>query len=156
MNETCNVVTIRADDDELLQVLTYHLGNDVFAINVSQVKEVLRYKIIASINDTPEYVKGIINLRTKKIKIINVHSLFGLVPEDITINTRIIIIEADGPYFGIVVDNIADVVYIYPSNIHAEYNWAAKTDSKFNQGVFYNNNRLIRLVDYSRLLSEDS
>ena len=96
MNETCNVVTIRADDDELLQVLTYHLGNDVFAINVSQVKEVLRYKIIASINDTPEYVKGIINLRTKEIKIINVHSLFGLVPEDITINTRIIIIEADG------------------------------------------------------------
>ena len=112
MNETCNVVTIRADDDELLQVLTYHLGNDVFAINVSQVKEVLRYKIIASINDTPEYVKGIINLRTKEITIINVHSLFGLVPEDITINTRIIIVEADGPYFGIVVDNIADVVYL--------------------------------------------
>ena len=93
-------------NDEVLQWVTYKLGEETYGINVMQVQEVLRHTEIAPVPGAPEYVLGIINLRGNVVTVIDTRSRFGLEPTDLTDNTRIVIIESDEQVVGILVDKI--------------------------------------------------
>ncbi len=81
-------------DDQVLQWVTYRLGDETYGINVMQVQEVLRYTEIAPVPGAPDYVLGIINLRGNVVTVIDTRARFGLPPEEVTDNTRIVIIES--------------------------------------------------------------
>ena len=82
-------------DDQVLQWVTYRLGDETYGINVMQVQEVLRYSEIAPVPGAPDYVLGIINLRGNVVTVIDTRARFGLPPEEVTDNTRVVIIESD-------------------------------------------------------------
>jgi len=88
-------------NDEVLQWVTYRLGEETYGINVMQVQEVLRYTEIAPVPGAPDYVLGIINLRGNVVTVIDTRARFGLPPTEITDNTRIVIIESDEQVVGI-------------------------------------------------------
>ncbi|MEF1216815.1 chemotaxis protein CheW, partial [Photobacterium damselae] len=92
-----NVAEIQQDDnrDQVLQWVTFQLEDETYGINVMQVREVLRYSEIAPVPGAPDYVLGIINLRGNVVTVIDTRSRFGLMPGDISDNTRIVIIEAE-------------------------------------------------------------
>ena len=107
----------QSSEDPILQWVTFKLDNETYGINVMQVQEVLRYTEIAPVPGAPSYVLGIINLRGNVVTVIDTRQRFGLHNAEITDNSRIVIIEADKQVVGILVDSVAEVVYLRQSEI---------------------------------------
>lgn len=141
-------------DDPVLQWVTFKLGNETYGINVMQVQEVLRYTEIAAVPGAPTYVLGIINLRGNVVTVIDTRMRFGLEPAEVTDQTRIVIIEAEQQVIGILVDSVAEVVYLRQSEIETAPNVGNEESAKFIQGVCNRDNELLILVDLNKLLSE--
>lgn len=142
-------------NDEVLQWVTFKLDTETYGINVMQVQEVLRYTEIAPVPGAPSYVLGIINLRGNVVTVIDTRSRFGLESSDITDNTRIVIIEAEKQVIGILVDSVAEVVYLKASEIDVAPNVGNDDSAKFIQGVSNRDGELLILVDLDQLLSDD-
>ena len=137
-------------NDEVLQWVTYRLGEETYGINVMQVQEVLRYTEIAPVPGAPDYVLGIINLRGNVVTVIDTRSRFGLPPTETTDNTRIVIIESDEQVVGILVDSVAEVVYLKTSEIDSAPNVGTEESAKFIQGVSNRDGELLILVDLNK------
>ncbi|MCP4321018.1 MAG: chemotaxis protein CheW [Psychromonas sp.] len=142
-------------DDEIFQRVTFQLENETYGINVMQVQEILRYSEIAAVPGAPDYVLGIINLRGNVVTVIDTRSRFGLMPADITDNSRIVIIEAEKQVIGILVDSVAEVVYLKKSEMEIAPHVGTEESSQFIQGVTNRDDGLLILVDLNKLLSED-
>jgi len=143
------------DSDEMLQWVTFKLENETYGVNVMQVQEVLRYSDIAPVPGAPSYVLGIINLRGSVVTVIDTRSRFGLMPADITDNTRVVIIESDKQVIGILVDSVAEVVYMKASEIELAPNVGTDESAKFIKGVCNRESELLILVDLDKLLSDE-
>ena len=154
MNDERKLNTTAVADDEVLQWVTYRLGDETYGINVMQVQEVLRYTEIAPVPGAPDYVLGIINLRGNVVTVIETRSRFGLAPGTTTDNTRIVIIEADEHVVGILVDSVAEVVYLKNSDIDLAPNVSTDDNTKLIQGVSNRGDELLILVDLNKLLSD--
>ena len=100
---------VNEKNGELLRWVTFKLGNEIYGVNVMQVREVLRYTDIAPVPGAPSYVLGIINLRGNVVTVIDTRARFGIPPAEVTDNTRIMIIESEKHVIGILVDSVAEV-----------------------------------------------
>lgn len=147
--------SLAVNGDEFLQWVTYKLDAETYGINVMQVQEVLRYTEIAPVPGAPDYVLGIINLRGNVVTVIDTRSKFGLHYAGITDNTRIVIIESDDQVVGILVDSVAEVVYLRSSEIDSAPNVGTEESTKFIQGVSNKDGKLLILVDLNKLLNDD-
>ncbi len=154
MNQNRNLAQNIAED-EVLQWVTFQLDRETYGINVMQVQEVLRYTEIAPVPGAPDFVLGIINLRGNVVTVIDTRSRFGLDSADITDNSRIVIIEAEKQVIGILVDSVAEVVYLRSSEIDTAPNVGTEESSKFIQGVSNRDGELLILVDLNKLLTDE-
>ena len=141
--------------DLVLQWVTFKLQEETYGINVMQVQEVLRYPDIAPVPGAPDYVMGIINLRGNVVTVIDTRARFGLPPSEVTDNSRIVIIESERQVIGIMVDSVAEVVYLKQSEIDTAPNVGTDESAKFIQGVSNRDGELLILVDLNKLLSDD-
>ncbi len=142
-------------NDEVLQWVTFRLANEVYGINVMQVQEVLRFSDIAPVPGAPSYVLGIINLRGNVVTVIDTCQRFGLPSIELTDNTRIVIIETNHQVIGILVDAVAEVVYLRHSEIETTPNVGNDDSARFIQGVCHRDDNLLILVDLNKLLGEE-
>lgn len=142
-------------DDPVLQWVTFRLDGETYGINVMQVREVLRHSEIAHVPGAPPYVLGIINLRGNVVTVIDTRHRFGLEPGEITDNTRTVVIEAEQHVIGILVDSVAEVVYLRASEIETAPNVGNEESAKFIQGVCHKNNELLILIELDKLLSDE-
>src|SRR5574344_2495310 len=154
MSQKRNVAQNLAED-EVLQWVTFQLDNEVYGVNVMQVQEVLRYTEIAAVPGAPDYVLGIINLRGNVVTVIDTRSRFGLQPAEVSDNSRIVIIEAEKQVIGILVDSVAEVVYLRASEIDVAPSVGTEESAKFIQGVSNRDGELLILVDLNKLLSDE-
>ena len=156
MKDTRNVAAVAASkDDAVLQWVTFKLDHETYGINVMQVQEVLRYTEIAPVPGAPYYVLGIINLRGNVVTVIDTRSRFGLQSAEVDDSTRIVIIEAEKQVICILVDSVAEVVYLRRSEIDNAPNVGTEESAKFIQGVSNRDNELLILVDLDKLLSDE-
>lgn len=146
--------TLKAGDDPILQWVTFKLENETYGINVMQVREVLRYSEIAPVPGSPSYVIGIINLRGNVVTVVDTRERFGLPNSDITDNTRIVILETDDQVIGILVDAVAEVVYLRQSEIEIAPNVGNDQNARYIQGVSHKNDELLILIEIKNLLSD--
>ena len=153
-NQSANNTAVDVND-EVLQWVTYRLGDETYGINVMQVQEVLRHTDIAPVPGAPEYVLGIINLRGNVVTVIDTRTRFGLEPAETTESTRIVIIESDEQVVGIMVDSVAEVVYLRSSEIDGAPNVGTEESVRFIQGVSNRDGELLILVDLNKLLSDE-
>jgi len=145
----------KASEDPVLQWVTFKLAGETYGINVMQVQEVLRYSEIAPVPGAPTYVLGIINLRGNVVTVIDTRHRFGLGSDEITDNSRIVIIEADNHVVGILVDSVAEVVYLRQSEIETAPNVGNDESAKFIQGVCHKNDELLILIELDKLLTDE-
>ncbi|OYW93262.1 MAG: chemotaxis protein CheW [Alishewanella sp. 32-51-5] len=143
------------NDDPLLQCVTFRLEDETYGINVMQVQEVLRYTEIAPVPGSPDYVLGIINLRGNVVTVIDTRARFGLPPAEVSDNTRIVIIEAEKQVIGILVDSVAEVVYLKQSEIDNAPNVGTDESARFIQGVANREGELLILVDLNKMLNDE-
>jgi len=151
VNNTAQKATIA---DPVLQWVTFRLAGETYGINVMQVQEVLRYTEIAPVPGAPGYVLGIINLRGNVVTVIDTRNRFGLQSGEMTDNTRIVIIETEGHVIGILVDSVAEVVYLRQSEVETAPNVGNDESAKFIQGVCHKNDELLILIELNKLLTD--
>ena len=141
--------------EEVFQWVTFKLENETYGVNVMQVQEALRYTEIAPVPGAPDYVLGIINLRGNVVTVIDTRLKFGLMPAEVTDSSRIIIIEAEKQVVGILVDSVAEVVYLKASEIDDAPSVGTEESARFIQGVSNRKEDLLILVDLNKLLSDN-
>lgn len=142
-------------NDPIVQWVTFHLDNEKYGIKVMQVQEVLRMTEIAPVPGAPDYVIGIINLRGNVVTVIDTRRRFGLMDEEPTDETRIVIVEADNNVVGILVDSVAAVVDLRISEVETAPNVGNDESSKYIQGVSSQGDELLILVDVNKLLNDE-
>jgi len=143
---------VSSDDDQVLQWGTFKLDDEVYGINVVQIREVLRYTEITPVPGAPVYVSGIINLRGNVVTVIDTRKRFGLPPGEINNSSRIVIVEVDSQVLGMLVDSVADVTYIKQSEVEITPNVGNSETSKFIQGVCNKNDQLLILIELERMI----
>ncbi len=147
--------TIQGDGNPLSQWVTFSLEDETYGINVMQVQEVLKMTEIAPVPGAPDYVIGIINLRGNVVTVVDTRKRFGLMPQEPTESTRIVIIEANKQVVGILVDSVAEVVELDSDEIETAPTVGNDETSKYIQGVYSHDKKLIILVDLNKFLSEE-
>ncbi len=139
-------------NDNQQQWATFQLAEELYGINVMQVKEVLRLTEIAPVPGAQHYILGIINLRGNVITVIDTRTLFGLSRSKATDNSRIIVIELSDQVVGMLVDSVAEVIYLKQSDIERAPNVGTDESTRYIQGVSYHNEELIILLDLNRMI----
>lgn len=150
-----NTAQTRSSDDPVIQLVTFHLAGETYGINVMQVQEVLRYSTIAPVPGGSFHVLGIINLRGIVVTIIDTRMLFGLPRGDINDNTRIVVIETNGHVIGMLVDSVAEVVYLRQSEIETSPSLGNEESARYIQGVYHKEGELMIILELDKLLTED-
>ncbi len=141
--------------DEVLQWVTFKLEGEAYGINVMQVQEVLRVSEITPVPGAPSYILGIINLRGNVVTVLDTRMRFGLPMYESDDASRVVIVESNGNVLGILVDSVAEVVYLRSSEIESAPNVGNDESSKYIQGVYSNEGNLLILVDVNKLLSNN-
>ena len=141
--------------DPMIQLVTFKLEEESYGVNVMQVQEVLRVTEIAPVPGAPHYVLGIINLRGNVVTVIDTRNRFGLMPAELTDNSRIVIIEGEGQVVGILVDSVAEVVELRESEIDSAPNVGNDETARYIQGVYTRNGNLLIVVDINKLLNDE-
>lgn len=141
-----------AADDQVTQWGTFRLGDEIYGVNVMQIREVLRYTEITPVPGAPYFVLGIINLRGNVVTVIDTRTRFGLSQADVDSNSRIVIVEVDKQVIGMLVDSVAEVTYLKESEIEKAPSVGNEETSKFITGVCNKNGELLILIDLERMI----
>ncbi len=139
-------------DDQVLQWATFRLGEELYGINVMQVREVLRYTEITPVPGASPFVLGIINLRGNVVTVVDTRERFGLMSEEVTEHTRIVIIEVSSQVVGLLVDSVAEVVYLSQSEIEQTPNVGNDETAKYIQGVCNKKDDLLILIELESMI----
>jgi purine-binding chemotaxis protein CheW len=147
--------TQKRQDVELMQLVTFSIGEEEFGVDILKVQEIIRTMEITKVPKAPAFVEGVINLRGKVIPIIDLRRRFGLATRDHDKNTRIIVIEINNMIVGFVVDSVSEVLRIPASTVEPPPPVVAGLESEYISGVGKLEDRLLILLDLDRLLSSE-
>ncbi len=145
--------TQKRQDAELLQLVTFSIGEEEFGVDILKVQEIIRTMEITKVPRAPAFVEGVINLRGKVIPIIDLRRRFGLQSRDHDKHTRIIVIEISNMIVGFVVDSVSEVLRIPANTVEPPPPVVAGLESEYISGVGKLEDRLLILLDLDRLLS---
>lgn len=138
-------------DDELLQLVTFEVGSEEFAIPILSVQEINRMMEITRVPQSPPFVEGVINLRGKIIPVVDLRQRFGMQPAERNGDNRIIVVEVSGRVIGFTVDRVNEVLRIDSSIVEPAPAMVASLDSDYVQGVGKLPDRLLILLELGNL-----
>ena len=145
----------KKQDDEILQLVTFSIGEEEFGVNILKVQEINRTMEITKVPRAPAFVEGVINLRGKVIPSIDLRRRFGMMPKKADKDTRIIVIEINAIIVGFVVDAVSEVFRIPASTVEPPPPVVAGVESDYISGVGKLKDRLLIMLDLDRLLSSE-
>lgn len=145
----------KKQDAELMQLVTFSIGEEEFGVDILKVQEIIRMMEITKVPRAPEFVEGVINLRGKVIPIIDLRRRFGLSSRGHDKHTRIIVIEINNMIVGFVVDSVSEVLRIPSSTVEPPPPVVSGLESEYISGVGKLEDRLLILLDLDRLLSHE-
>ncbi|MDQ7832457.1 MAG: chemotaxis protein CheW [Desulfovibrionaceae bacterium] len=145
--------TQKKQDAELMQLVTFSIGEEEFGVDILKVQEIIRMMEITKVPRAPDFVEGVINLRGKVIPIIDLRKRFGLITRDHDKHTRIIVIEINNMIVGFVVDSVSEVLRIPSNTVEPPPPVVSGLESEYISGVGKLEDRLLILLDLDRLLS---
>ncbi|MDR2489553.1 MAG: chemotaxis protein CheW [Desulfovibrio sp.] len=145
----------KRQDAELLQLVTFSIGEEEFGVDILKVQEIIRTMEITRVPRAQAFVEGVINLRGKVIPIIDLRRRFGLDSKAHDKHTRIIVIEINNMIVGFVVDSVSEVLRIPAGTVEPPPPVVAGLESEYISGVGKLHDRLLILLDLDKLLSHD-
>ncbi len=140
---------------EIIQVVSFRLGNEEYGVDIAQVQEIIRMVEITHVPRAPKFMEGVINLRGQLIPIIDLRTRFGMPRIDATKNTRIVVTEIGNKRVGIVVDSVSEVLNIPIENVEDAPEMIAGVGTEYIQGVGKINERLIIMLDLTMVISTE-
>jgi purine-binding chemotaxis protein CheW len=146
-----------ADQDTQIQLVTFQISEELYGIDIMDVKEIVRVQDIRSIPNAPGYVEGLFNLRGEIIPIISLHKRFHLkkaqMGEDEELLSGFIIIEIDGMKLGVIIDKVERVVSIEAADIQPPPQILNGIGAEYIQGVVNRENGYLIILDIMKLFS---
>lgn len=140
--------------EEILQLVTFTLGDEEYAVDILKVQEINRMKEITRVPNSPDYVEGVINLRGKVIPVVNLRKKFNLDDKGNDEQSRIMIMDIQGITMGLVVDSVSEVLRVPSSIVEPAPPMASSISAEFLKGIAKLEDRLIILLDMDRLLGK--
>lgn len=144
---------------ETVQYLTFKLADEVFALDVAKVREILEITTITKVPQTPEFMRGVINLRGSVVPVIDMRLKFGMSVTEQTVNTCIIVVEinldGDTIVVGALADSVQEVVEMEPESIEAAPHIGARLNTDFIKGMGKYGSRFVMILDIDKLFSSD-
>ena len=138
---------------EEIQLVIFGLGREEFAVEVTQVREIMRMEEITRMPKSPPFVEGIINLRGQIIAVIDLAKRLNLETSERDGETRIIVVEAEDIKVGMIVGSVSEVLRVSSGAVEPSPTLAADVSAAYLQGVVKQDNRLIILLDLTKVLS---
>src|SRR5579872_4086347 len=144
---------------ETRQYLTFKLDHEVFALDVATVREVLDFTTVTKIPRTPEFMRGVINLRGNVVPVVDLRLGFGLTKTEKTVNTCIIVVEVDlegeSTIIGALADSVEEVIDLEPDQIEPAPRIGVQIRTDFIQGMGKRDAQFIMILDIDRVFSAE-
>jgi purine-binding chemotaxis protein CheW len=146
-------------NEEACQYMTFKLGDELFAINVSQVREVLEIPQITKVPTAPAYMRGVVNVRGQSIPVVDLNLRFGLPRIADTVDTRVIVMELniDGEtaVIGGLADSVYEVIELEGSDINPPPRIAMRWRTDFILGMGKRGEEFIIILDINAVFASD-
>jgi purine-binding chemotaxis protein CheW len=144
---------------EATQYLTFKLGEEVFALDIGKVREVLDFTGITRVPQTPDFMSGVINLRGNVVPVVDMRLKFGMTATVKSVNTCVIITEVnldgENTVIGAMADSVQEVLDLEPSQIEPPPRIGAKLNTDFIMGMGKHNDRFIIILNIDRVFSAE-
>ncbi|MCX7708904.1 MAG: chemotaxis protein CheW [Clostridia bacterium] len=134
------------------QYVVFKLGKEEYGVDIKKVTTIERMMQIARVPKTPEYIKGVINLRGEIIPIMDLRLKFSMPSMEETEDTRIIIVKIEEMPIGIIVDAVAEVLELKDDAIENITNFSNDLSVDYILGVGKVNDRIVTLLNIEKLL----
>jgi purine-binding chemotaxis protein CheW len=141
------------------QYLTFQLSEEAFAVDVSNVREILEFTSVTKVPKTPEYMRGVINLRGSVVPVFDMRLKFGLSQTEKTVNTCVIVVEVsfegETTIMGALVDSVDEVFELEPSLIEPAPKIGMQLKTEFIRGMGKKDDRFIIILDIDKVFSSE-
>lgn len=137
---------------DILQLVTFTIGNEEYAVDILKVQEINRMTEIAKVPNSPSYVEGVINLRGRVIPVVSLRGRFNLGDKENDERSRIMIMDIQGLTIGVVVDSVSEVLRIPSNTVEAAPHMSAEIGTEFIRGIAKLDDRLIILIDMDQII----
>ncbi len=138
-----------------MQLVSFRLAQEEYGIEITKVQEIILMGEITRIPQTPEYIKGLINLRSSVIPIVDLRLRFGLAEETVTDETRIMVVNTSGKTIGIVVDAVSEVLRVSHEQIAPPPPTVVGLGRDYLTGLVRFDKRLLIMLDIDKILNND-
>jgi len=146
-------------DNGVETFLSFRLSEEVFAINVAQVLNILEMSYITAIPKAPDYMKGVINLRGTVLPVVDLRTLFRLPEKETTVDTSIIVLSInlnnESVLVGILVDAVREVLELKNSEISPAPSIGTKYNSAFIKSMWRTDDKFIMILDIDKVFSTE-
>ncbi len=144
---------------ETATYLTFTLGEEVFAVDVQKVREVLDFTSITKVPRTPDFMRGVINLRGSVVPVIDMRLKFGMEGTGETVDTCVIVMEVsledETTVIGAMADSVKEVFDLDPEQIEPPPRIGTSLNTEFIHGMGKHNEQFIIILDINRVFSAD-
>ena len=158
--ETSNPVNQEVSTDELScadQFLTFMLDGEEYGVDILRVQEIKGWDAVTTIPNTPEYIRGVMNLRGTIVPIIDMRIRFSLERMEYGPTTVVIVLRVEGEHksrvMGIVVDGVSDVYNLKQTDIKPSPNFGSAVDTEFVKGITTVSEKLVVILDIDYMLN---
>jgi purine-binding chemotaxis protein CheW len=145
--------------NETRQYLTFKLADEVFAVDVAKVREILELNTITKVPQTPAFMRGVINLRGSVVPVVDMRLKFGMPETGKTVDTCIIVMEValagETLVLGALADSVQEVFELEPEQIEPAPRIGTKLDTAFILGMGKHDGQFIMILDIDRCFGED-
>jgi purine-binding chemotaxis protein CheW len=148
-----------AEIAETTQYLTFKLADETFALDISKVREVLDFTTVTKVPRTPEFMRGVINLRGSVVPVVDLRLKFGMTRTENSVNTCIIItevtVDGDTTVLGALADSVQEVLDLEPGSIAPAPRIGTKLRTDFIKGMGKRDEHFIIILDIDQVFSAD-
>ena len=138
-----------------MQLVSFKLGEETYGIEITKIREIILVGEITQIPETPAYVKGLINLRSTVIPVIDLRVRFLLANSELTPESRIMVLHVGSRTIGIVVDSVNEVLRVTPQEISPAPPTVTSSGNEYMTGLVRLKEDLLILLDVDRLFGDE-
>jgi purine-binding chemotaxis protein CheW len=135
------------------QFLSFQLGAEEYGIDILRVQEIRAYEKATRLPNTPEFIKGVINLRGVIVPVVDLRMKFGLATAEYNEVTVVVVLNVAERTIGVVVDRVSDVLSLSENDIRPAPEFTASVDNAFVRGLATLDQRMLIIADIERLMS---
>jgi len=151
--EQQGIRTSFSSDDQ--QFLTFNLAEEFYGVDILKVQEIKGYTNVTKIPNTPDYLKGVLNLRGTIVPIVDLRMKFGMGVTEPTSFTVVVVVNVRNRVMGFLVDAVSDVLDLNAKDIQPPPEMGNTVDITFVAGIGNTNDHLVTLLDIDRVLTDD-